>query len=92
MTYLAEKINWLDIAAAWNPREASVIVALPTADDCSRERARVLGLHPSSGLGATLNCALLGAEVIRVDDPKGGNPVRFSTAFRTWLQVGGPLL
>ena len=73
-------------------REASVIVALPTADDYSLERARVLGLRPSSGLSSTLNYALLGAEVIRVDDPKSGNPVRFSTAFCIWLQVGGPLL
>ena len=69
-----------------------MIVALPTPDDCSLKRARVLDPRPSSGLVSTLNCALLGAEVIRVDDPRGGNPVRFSTAFCMWLQVGGPLL
>jgi crotonobetainyl-CoA:carnitine CoA-transferase CaiB-like acyl-CoA transferase len=68
-----------------------VIVAPPAPDDGDLEGARVLDFtRPSSGPVSTLIHALLGAEVIRSDEPSRGDPVRFSTAFCVWLRIGGP--
>lgn len=70
-----------------------MIVAPPASDDGALKGARVLDLtRPYSGPVSTLIRALLGAGVIRSDEPSRGDPVRFSTAFCVWLRIGGPLL
>jgi len=69
-----------------------VIVAWPTSNDRALEGAMLDLTRLYSGPVAVLIRAQLGTDVTRIDRPRRGGQVRFSTAFCMWLQIGAPPL